>query len=404
MKGGSLRLRLLLGAGAAIFVAMLVAWLVMALLFARHIERRAADELAIDANELLADLRIGPHGKPLVDRLPSDPRFDLPASGLYWQVTTDAGQMRSRSLWDETLSGDGVGEADGWTSRTLPGPFGRRIFLLERRVVLDEGNAGVLVQFARDEDDLRAARREFGLEMALFLALLWLALLAAAWVQVRLGLAPLARVRADLSALRRNPAARMEAGHPSEVEPLTRAINDLAEARERDLTRARRRAADLAHSLKTPLAALAAQSRGARAEGAVAAADGLDRAIAAVGAVVEAELARSRAAAIRQGGEGVVAPVLPAAERVVGVVERTEVGSRIVFDIDVPEDQQIAIAADDLTELLGALVENAARFARRLVRVSTAREGTGILLLVEDDGHGAGYQRRNRPAARWARG
>lgn len=388
MRGRSLRLRLLLGAGAAIFAAMLVAWLVMVLLFARHIERRAADELAIDANELLADLRISADGRPVVDRLPADPRFDLPASGLYWQVSTDAGQLRSRSLWDENLAAEGPMPAGGWTSRTLPGPFGRRIFLLERWVVLEEGGTQVLVQFARDEDDLRVARREFGVELALFLALLWVALLAAAWVQVRLGLAPLARVRAELSALRRNPAARMEAGHATEIEPLTQAINDLAEARERDLTRARRRAADLAHSLKTPLAALAAQSRGARAEGAAASADGLDRAIAAVGAAVEAELARSRAAAIRQGGEGMVTLVLPAVERVVGVVERTEIGSRVVFDIDVPDGQHLALAADDLTELLGALVENAARFARRMVRVSSSREEGATLLLVEDDGHG----------------
>jgi signal transduction histidine kinase len=77
-----------------------------------------------------------------------------------------------------------------------------------------------------------------------------------------------------------------------EVQPLTNAINELASAREKDLPMARRRAADLPHALKTPLAALSAGSRRVRDEGAAELADGLDRAIAAAGMAVNAELAR----------------------------------------------------------------------------------------------------------------
>ena len=70
--------------------------------------------------------------------------------------------------------------------------------------------------------------------------------------------------------------------------PLTRAINQLAETREQDLARARRRSADLAHGLKTPLSVLAAESRQLRARGDSAIADGLDRAISAAAAAIEA--------------------------------------------------------------------------------------------------------------------
>src|SRR5690606_18360034 len=112
--------------------------------------------------------------------------------------------------------------------------------------------------------------------------LLWLFLLIAAHLQVSLGLRPLAAVRRQIGALRGDPAARLPAGHPREIAPLADAINALADAREADLGRARKRAGDLAHSLKTPLAALAAQSRRAREQGALEAADGLDRALAAM--------------------------------------------------------------------------------------------------------------------------
>src|SRR5690606_13603956 len=136
------------------------------------------------------------------------------------------------------------------------------------------------------------------------LALLWLVLSIAAYMQVSLGLRPLDRLRRDLDRLRRSPSARLQDHHPHEILPLTEAINAMASAREADLARARRRAADLAHGLKTPLAVVAAQSRRVRDAGADGAAESIDRAVEAVGAALEAELARSRAAAARgSGGE-----------------------------------------------------------------------------------------------------
>jgi signal transduction histidine kinase len=117
--------------------------------------------------------------------------------------------------------------------------------------------------------------------------------------------------------------------------------------------------------LKTPLAALSAQSRRARDAGAAAAAEGLDRAIAAATAAVEGELARTRAAAIRGSGTAVACAPLPLIESVVGVVERTEFGAQLVFEVDVADSLRVPVAREDFLELIGALLENAARYARR---------------------------------------
>jgi signal transduction histidine kinase len=233
---------------------------------------------------------------------------------------------------------------------------------------------------------LHEARREFATELALFMLLLWGILAAAAWTQVALGLRPLARVRDEVDSLKRSPRERMGAAPAQEVEPLVRAINELADAREKDLTRARRRAADLAHALKTPLAAIAAQSRRAREAGAVDAADGLDRAIQSASAAVDRELVRNRAAAIR-GAPGNAA-ALPVVEAVVGVVERAEFVAQVVFEVNVPADLTVPVAAEDLLELLGALIENAARYARRRVRIDGANSGDRRVLRVADDGPG----------------
>ena len=177
----SLRLRLLIGAAAAILVSLVVAWFAMTLLFGRHLERREIEELDRHAIPLIAGLRLDARGAPIADKLPPDPRFQRPSAGLYWQVSTAAGTIRSRSLWDQELPRAATQDDHVWHSRVVPGPFEPRLLLLERRLTL-AGNRGVSVQLAQDEAAAGAARAEFGQELFLFLAGLWLVLSAAAAV------------------------------------------------------------------------------------------------------------------------------------------------------------------------------------------------------------------------------
>ncbi|HKQ10670.1 MAG TPA: HAMP domain-containing sensor histidine kinase [Rhizomicrobium sp.] len=385
----SLRLRLLAGAAIAILASLAAAWLVMSILFQRHLERREIEELDRQAIPLIAGLQVDAKGALSLTTQPSDPRFARAGSGLYWQVTSQYGRLRSRSLWDQELkTGSGHDGKYSWQSRSEHGPFEPEILLLERRLTIAGGHQ-VIVQLAEDQKSVRAARAEFGFELFLFLGALWLVLSGAAALQVQLGLKPLERLRDALRALRLNPSERLAvAQHPPEVEPLTCAINQLAETREQDLARARRRSADLAHGLKTPLSVLAAESRKLRARGDADMADGLDRAIAAAGAAIEAELARAKAAAARQSVSPEAVPARLVAERVVSVVEHTEAGAKLAFAVDVPDTLTVPGSAEELSEIIGALTENAARYARRQVRIAGDKNEECLQLRVEDDGPG----------------
>ncbi|MCM8731522.1 ATP-binding protein [Hephaestia sp. GCM10023244] len=383
----SLRFRLLAGGAVAVAVALVAAWFFLTLLFEHHLERRLADELQRDGVRLVSGLTVGPGGSLAVAEGPRDERFTVPASGLYWQASSARTMLRSRSLWDQALPTSSRAQADDWSERIDAGPFEPRLMLLERRILLGGGSVPVLVQIGQDAQMVTSAAREFGRELAIFLAILWLALSLAAWAQVALGLRPLARIQTALDRLRRSPSERLAAEGPAEVQPLIDAINALADVREADLDRARRRAADLAHGLKTPLAALAAQSRRARAAGAIEAADGLDRAIAAVRGAIEAELARTRIASVRRDA-GLSCPARAVAEQVVAVLERTEHGETLAFEVDLDDALRLPLSAEDLTELLGAAAENAARYARRRVRLWGAAEGARIMLAIDDDGPG----------------
>lgn len=388
----SLRLRLLVGAAIAILISLAVAWSVMTVLFQRHLERREIQELDRQAVPLIAGLQVDAKGRLSVTAQPPDPRFTRPSSGLYWQISSGHGRMRSRSLWDQELptAHADAGDEHSWHNRTVAGPFEPELLLLERRLKIAGGH-DVLIQLAEDQAPVRRASAEFGYELFLFLTALWLVLAGAAAVQVQLGLKPLTHLRDALRALRLNPSERLAVSeHPPEVEPLTRAINQLAETREQDLARARRRSADLAHGLKTPLSVLAAESRQLRARGDAGVADGLDRAIAAAAAAIEAELARAKAAAARQSITPQLVPARVVAERVIAVVEHTEAGGKLAFDIEVPVELTVPGSPEELSEILGALSENAARFARRLVRICGDRDEKSVRLTVEDDGPGLG--------------
>lgn len=388
MTSGSLRWRLMLGAAITMLATLTVALFAMSLLFSRHIERRVAEELQRDAMQIVSGLSIDQAGAPRSGAKVSDPRYDTPAGGRYWQLSSSKGSARSFSLWDESLPEPVDADPSKWMTREHDGPFDQRIMLLERAISIGDDDHPVMVQLAQNIADLRVARDQFRRELGLFLVTLWLMLVAAAWIQIHLGLMPLRRLRNELERMRSSPSERMDGRYPSEVMPLTSAVNRLAEARERDVVRARRRAADLAHSLKTPLSAMGAMSRRVRAAGPTALADGLDRIISSAGAALETELARSRAAAIRDEINFSQADASEIANRIISVIERTERGARLVYGVDIEADVRIPIANDDLMEVLGALTENATQFARRQVLISGGSTNEGVQLSVEDDGPG----------------
>ncbi len=149
------------------------------------------------------------------------------------------------------------------------------------------------------------------------------------------------------------------------MRPLADEINRLLEAQEKALARARSRATDLAHGLKTPLQVLSADIRALRKKGGAELADEIEKSAGAIRRHVDRELARARLA------PGVSAKasslVSETAAGVIAVVSRTPSGKQLSFEIDVPEDFTAPVDEGDMSEIVGDLVENAARFAKSAV-------------------------------------
>ncbi len=389
----SLRWRLALGGGLAIAAALALAGMALTSLFERHLVRSLAGDLDATLRLVLGSLELLPAGGLSLTREPADPRFEEPLSGLYWQVTRDrSAALRSRSLWDATLPlpSDEL-EPGASHHHRIPGPAGAELLAAERRVLVEGQGAAaadVRVTVAADMARVSEARREFTADLVKALSLLGLALGLAMWVQIGLGLRPLEGLRESIFAIRRGRAAAVARPVPREVEPLVDEINALLSAQARDMERSRGRAADLAHGLKTPLAALAADARRLRERGEAGIAGDIEAVGEAMRRHVERELARVRIRGHSGSADGTATLVRPLVEQVVATLTRTPDGERVRFEVVVPDSLALRMDKADLAEVLGNLVENAARFARSRVLITATGADSGATLAIEDDGPG----------------
>ncbi|MFP5329980.1 MAG: sensor histidine kinase N-terminal domain-containing protein, partial [Alphaproteobacteria bacterium] len=288
---------------AALWIALLlgVGGLALDRVLVSAITENFDSQLDYVLTAMVGSAEIDEEGRVFFNRLPADQRFLEPYSGLYFQISGAGFEpFSSRSLWDRRLR-VGAAHADDsahyYDSEEFPM---ERLRVIERDVRLPSSPVRWRFQVAQNRDLLddqigvlrRTLVRSFGL--------LGLGLIAIAAIQAVYGLWPLRRMRRAIAAIRTGERSRIDEKLPREIEPLTAELNQLLAHNERQAEEARRHAGNLAHALKTPLSVLAAESRRLRARGDGAIADGLDRAIAAAAAAIEAELARAKAAAARQ--------------------------------------------------------------------------------------------------------
>jgi signal transduction histidine kinase len=407
MTPRSLRLRLMAGGAATIAIALAIAGITLTLLFERHVARGLADDLDVHLRQLLSGIDVGPDGKFVVLHPPVDPRFQDPLSGLYWQVGDDHGEMvRSRSLWDTVLALPLDNPQQGELHRhELPGPAGARVLVTERLIKLKSEDRQVPLRVAVAVDLARVsdARNAFAADLAIALTILGAVLALATAIQVSLGLRPLDLLRQGIADIRAGHNRHLTSQVPAEVQPLVEEVNALLDAREEDIVRSRNRAADLAHGLKTPLAALSADSERLRQRGEKRLADDIDTAIDAMRRHVDRELARARLRGGNSPGTRVTTSLAPLARSLVSTLSRTDAGARVDYEISIDEGSTAPLDRTDLAEVMGNLLENATRHARTRVRVVAPAAGAGTAICVEDDGIGIAPELRSQALARGVR-
>jgi signal transduction histidine kinase len=390
----SLARRMGLIAAGWIFVLLLGGGLALERTLTAQVEANFDEQLDYQLTAMIASAEIDASGEVWFYRTLGDQRFLEPGSGLYWQIT--GGNFEpwpSRSLWDRTLKLDGAGaqgtgehfdsEVHIYNSDQFKG---EPLRIAERTVILpgSETRWTFAVASATEQMDTQIGRVRLILIWSF--AVLGLGLLVMALLQIRYGLSPLRRVRAAIQNLRTTGANRITDPLPLEVQPLVEEVNALLEHTERQAEEARRHAGNLAHALKTPLTVLT-NAATARAPDL---GDAVMRETRTMQRHVDHHLARARAVGRRAVGHART-NVMASAEAVRRAVERLYPDGRL----DIAGDKQalVSLERQDLDELLGNLIENAAKYGGGSVFVTidpdeAERDPKMCLIWVEDDGAG----------------
>ena len=365
----------------------------------RQVQNNFDDQLEYVLTALISSAEVDDWGDVRFYRPLGDQRFLEVNSGVYWQISGDGRDpYPSRSLWDRTLAvSDGhVDDAPHfYDSNQFPD---EPLRVVERDIVLPDSNIRwtFTVASAREELDRQISRIRSILVWSF--AILGLGLLIMAALQSYYGLSPLRRVRAAIQSMRSEGANRIEEPLPLEVEPLVDEIYALLAHSERQAEEARTHAGNLAHALKTPLTVLtnAATAHDPKL------ADLVCRETKTMQRHVEHHLARARAVGRRASGHA-RAEVWPSAESVLRAVTRIYEDTR--FDLDGNRDACVAIERQDLDEILGNLIENAAKYGGGSVFVTIDAEPQSeqCVIWIEDDGMGIPDAERTRIFDRGAR-
>ena len=254
----SLRARLIIGAAIWIAIGVSAAGVFIAGLFRHYATNLMDAELRNHLEELTMHIDIDARGFPHLYRPLSDPRFSELDFGFTWQVSrlgTSLIKSLSASTEELPVPNDGLRADEIWKA-TIMGPRGEMI-VFERMFLPDDGEPPPFrIQIGADAAVVDRMLPTFDIPLTISLALLALALITAAGLQVLFGLQPMARLRDALGAIKSGKAAKLLGDFPSEVEPLVGDLNNLIEINAHMVLRARTQAGNLAHALKTPLAIL----------------------------------------------------------------------------------------------------------------------------------------------------
>lgn len=217
--------------------------------------------------------------------------------------------------------------------------------------------------------------------------ILALALMIAGLLLVRGGLLSLNTLRERLTAVRNGERDRIDGRYPTEVQPLVTELNALLDHRESVVRRALAKASDLAHGLKTPLAVIAHENDRVAAAGADEPSAIIRQQIERMRRQIDFHLAHARAAgsAATLGARSVVSECVDALIR---TLERLHAERGLTIEARVPAAHAVRVQREDLEEMLGNLLDNACKWAKSRVSVSSMLSGDFIVIAVDDDGSG----------------
>ncbi len=337
-----------------------------------------------DIDSLLAALEPdAATGELTLDESRLNPIFLQPYSGHYFRITTDGRTYLSQSQWDYQIPSHHhrLGTID---LHLIPGPEKQTLLLLEGSY-RKEGK-DVWITVTEDYSPILDNLKQLGLLIGILGTVMILVLgLLQRWMVVR-GLAPLTEAQRDLQRLDQGDVALLREDVPAEIRPLVREINQLLILADNRIKRSSTAIGNLAHSLKTPLAFLEHVLGKAKAPVSARDKEELHQALADIQYQLNSELRKARIIGAPTRGKRI--PVGEQLAPLIDMLRKVYAEKALDFTVHIDEGAMFPGDSHDLMELMGNLLDNACKWARKTIALDIHQTDERLTIELCDDGPG----------------
>lgn len=402
----SLVTRVLVTAGIVLVFFLGLTVVALDMVFRSTAERAIRDRLQVQVLALLASLEVDEDGRASMPEQLPEPRFAHPGSGLYAQIRDGNEEL----VW---RSPSAVGLRPGQVQQVEPGVTvfdritlddGTPLFRYRFTIVWDTGDISrpaptYHVTVAETLAPYEAQLARFRANLLGWFGLVFIGLIVAQLLILRRMLRPLRRLGEEVVAIESGRRDVIGDGYPTELSALARNLNALVRNERGNLQRYRDTLADLAHSVKTPLAVM----RVALDEPASVDRDAtLGQQVTRMDEIVGYQLQRARAVGSETFARAV--DVNTMVDELVGALRKVYGNKALDLTAAVGTGVMFRGGRGDFLEMVGNLLDNACKWAHSQVRLTAAVADERLRITIDDDGPGIPEPQRASVIARGIRG
>ncbi len=392
LKRLSIKSRLVLAAVVWLTAMILAAAVIIPTQVYNYMVDDTRSQLRVFMDEIAAQLEVDHHsGNLSLSAQLSDPRFNRPYSGLYWSASTQTSLVRSRSLWDKRIE---YKELD----KSAYGARDEKLITIEKVLYLPDYDGSIHVVVGIDEEPIKSTLQSLIGQLWLILGLLFTGVLTVILVQIAWSLSPLTKLQKELAELKSGNKKSLEETYPKEISPLIADLNALLFHYQELLERARHHAGNLSHALKTPLSVLKNEVNTLDPEAQAR----LETPLKQIQEHIDYHLGRARMA----GSMNILSVKANPAERVDAIAmafDKVYAHREITLINELDSDVTVAVEKTDLDEMIGNLLENGYKWAKRIIRVHSTQDKDNLRIIIEDDGSGIPKQQLSKVIQRGVR-
>ncbi|WP_034987612.1 ATP-binding protein [Bartonella florencae] len=391
----SLSLRVMILSTLWVVISLSSISAVSILFYRRSSEQSLERILSAHLYSLIATVTVSPEGNLEGSVGIDDIRYSDPTTGWYWEVVAISHNLKGRLTSPSMETGSIFSPSDidvpfdnkFFRSYRIKGDSGQKLQVIESDVVLDNQNHIARFRLVGNIDEAHAQVQEFKQTLQIFL---WSFGIGSVLINIALiffSFQPLKLIRRGLNDIREGRVHYVNTDLVSEVMPLAQEMNALINNNQRIIERFRTQVGNLAHSLKTPLSVMMNEVDKMCGEQAFL----LREQTQIMQAQINHYLQRARIAA---QCDSIIyhTSVRRVVDRLMRVMEKLNPEKQFQFIMAV-DDIIFSGEREDLEEIVGNLVENAAQWSHTKVLIScfleeNIEETEYFSIFVEDDGSG----------------